>query len=168
MDLFIKAFKKEKTFFKDNNIKVVFSGRKNPLSKDILKIMNEMGEETKDCSGGVFNLCINYGGQAEIVDASINIAKLYKENKLDLDDINTDTFYKYLYNDLPDIDFLIRTSGEMRISNFMLWELSYAELYFPNCYFPDFNHKEYDKALEEYTKRDRRFGGLNNNDYSFC
>ena len=66
----------------------------------------------------------------------------------------------YLYNKLPDIDLLIRTSGEVRISNFMLWQLSYAELYFPKCYFPDFNQEEFDKALLEYTKRDRRFGNI--------
>ena len=65
-----------------------------------------------------------------------------------------------LYNDLPDIDLMIRTSGEIRISNFMLWQLSYAELYFPNCYFPEFNEQEQDKAILEYTKRDRRFGSV--------
>ena len=85
--------------------------------------------------------------------------KIIDEKK---DKISEEEFKKYLYNDLPDIDFLIRTSGEMRVSNFMLWQLSYAELYFPRCYFPDFLEEEYDKALEEYTKRDRRFGGLNN------
>ena len=128
MNLFISAFKKEKDFFKKNNIRVVFSGRKNPLSDEILKIMDDMEKETSTCTGGTFNLCINYGGQAEIVDASLKIAKLYKEDKIDLDSLNTETFYKYLYNDLPPVDLLIRTSGEIRISNYMLYSISYAEI----------------------------------------
>lgn len=75
--------------------------------------------------------------------------------------MNEEIFNKYLYNDLPPIDFMIRTSGECRISNFMLWQLSYAEFYFPDTYFPDFDEKEFDKAILAYNKRDRRFGGIN-------
>ena len=153
MDLFVKAFKKEKTFFKDNNIRIVFSGRKDPLSDEILKIMADMEEDTKDCTGGVFNMCINYGGQAEIVDASIKIAELYKEGKINKEDITTETYYKYLYNDLPPVDLLIRTSGEIRISNYMLYSISYAELYFTDTCFPDFDESEFDKALEDYQSR---------------
>ena len=99
-----------------------------------------------------------FRSRAEIVDA---VNKIIANNKKD---ITEEEFSNYLYSNLPDIDLLIRTSGEMRISNFMLWQLSYAELYFPKCYFPDFNESEYDKALEVYTKRDRRFGGLNKNE----
>ena len=73
--------------------------------------------------------------------------------------VTEDNFGKYLYNDLPDLDFVIRTSGEERISNFMLWQISYAEFYFPKVYFPDFDEKEFDKALEIYNNRNRRFGG---------
>ena len=153
MDLFVKAFKKEKTFFKDHNIRIVFSGRKDPLSKEILKIMKDMEEDTKECTGGVFNMCINYGGQAEIVDAAIKIAQLYKEGSVELEDINTESFYKYLYNDLPPVDLLIRTSGEVRISNYMLYSISYAELYFTETCFPDFDEKEFDKALLDYQNR---------------
>ncbi len=153
MDLFVKAFKKERTFFKDNNIKVLFSGRKKPLSDDVLKIIDIIQEDTKDCSGGVFNVCLNYGAQAEIVDATKKIAQLYKEDKISLDDIDTNTYYHYLYNDLPPVDLMIRTSGEIRISNFMLYSLSYAELYFTSTCFPDFDEKEFDKALEDYQNR---------------
>ena len=153
MDLFVKAFKKEKNFFKKNNIKVVFSGRKKPLSDEIIKIMEEIEKDTKECSGGVFNLCINYGAQGEIVDATKKIAELYKDGKISLDDINTDTYYHYLYNDLPSVDLLIRTSGELRISNYMLYSISYAELYFTNTCFPDFDESEFDKALEDYINR---------------
>ena len=113
-------------------------------------------EETKNNALGTLNICLNYGGRAEIVDA---VNKIIDSGKKD---ITEEDFKNYLYNDLPDIDFMIRTSGEVRISNFMLWELSYAELYFPKCYFPDFNEEEYDKALLEFTSRDRRYGGLNN------
>ena len=155
MDLFIKGFNRDRGYFNKENIKVVFSGRRDRLSDKVLAAMDQMMDETKDNTLGTLNICLNYGGRAEIVDA---VNKIINSNE---SNITEDTFKKYLYNDLPDIDFMIRTSGEVRISNFMLWQLSYAELYFPECYFPDFNEGEYDKALEEFTKRDRRFGGLN-------
>lgn len=155
MDLFIKGFSKDSYFFQKENVKVVFSGKKEKLNDKVLAAMDKMMNDTKDNTRGTVNICLNYGGRAEIVDA---VNKIIKDK---LEDVTEEDFKNYLYQDLPDIDFLIRTSGELRISNFMLWELSYAEMYFPKCYFPDFNHKEYDKALEEFTKRDRRFGGLN-------
>ena len=160
MKLFVKALKKEKAFFIKNNVKVVFSGRKDPLSDEIWDIMKDMENNTKECTGGVFNLCINYGGQSEIVDASIKIANLYKEGKIDLNDITTETFYKYLYNDLPPVDLLIRTSGEIRISNYMLYSISYAEIYFTGICFPDFDEKEFDKALLDYQNRNITKGGV--------
>lgn len=155
MNLFIKGFNEDRGYFKKENIRVVFSGRRNKLSDKVLDAMDKMEEETKDNTLGTLNICLNYGGRAEIVDA---VNKIINDNQKD---ITEETFKKYLYNDLPDIDYMIRTSGEIRISNFMLWQISYAELYFPKCYFPDFNESEYDKALIEFTKRDRRFGGLN-------
>ncbi len=155
MDLFIKGFNRDRGYFNKENIKVVFSGRRDRLSDKVLAAMDQMMEETKDNTLGTLNICLNYGGRAEIIDAVNKIINSNEKN------ITEETFKKYLYNDLPDIDFMIRTSGEVRISNFMLWQLSYAELYFPECYFPDFNEIEYDKALEEYTSRNRRFGGLN-------
>ncbi len=158
MNLFIKGFNKDRKYFMEENIKVIFSGRREKLSEDVLAAMDKMVEETRDNTNGVLNICLNYGGRAEIVDA---VNKIIADGT---DKITEGEFNKYLYNNLPDIDFMIRTSGECRISNFMLWQISYAELYFPKCYFPDFNEKEYDKALYEYTKRDRRFGGLNNNE----
>ena len=124
--------------------------------QNVSKAMNKMENDTQNNTKGTLNICLNYGGRAEIVDAINKIIKA-KENN-----ITEEKFQKYLYQDLIDIDLMIRTSGELRISNFMLWQLSYAELYFPNCYFPDFNEEEYYKALIEYTKRDRRFGSLNN------
>lgn len=153
MSLFVKAFKSDKNFFVKNNIKVVFSGRSKPLSDEVLSVMGKIENDTKECTGGVFNVCLNYGGQAEIVDTTKKIAELYKEGKISLDDIDTNTYYHYLYNDLPPVDLMIRTSGEVRVSNFMLYSISYAELYFTSTCFPDFDEKEFDKALEDYQNR---------------
>ena len=88
------------------------------------------------------------------------IANLVEENKIKIDDINEDLVNKYMYQELPPLDFVIRTSGEQRISNFMLWQSSYAEYYFPKVLFPDFDNNEFDKAIEEYNRRNRRFGGV--------
>lgn len=154
MNLFIKGFKKDSSFFNKENIKVVFSGRKEPLKKDVIEAMEYLSESTKNNTKGILNICLNYGGRSEIVDA---VNHIIKDN---LKEVDEEVINNYLYNKLPDIDLLIRTSGEVRISNFMLWQLSYAELYFPKCYFPDFNQEEFDKALLEYTKRDRRFGSV--------
>ena len=122
--------------------------------------MDKVVDETKDCTGGVFNVCLNYGAQAEIVYTTKKIAELYKEGKINLDDLDTDSYYHYLYNDLPPVDLMIRTSGEIRISNFMLYSISYAELYFTSTCFPDFDEKEFDKALEDYQNRNITKGGV--------
>lgn len=153
MNLFVTAFKKDKNFFTRHDIKVVFSGRKEPLSDEVYNTMKEIEKITENCKKAVFNVCINYGGQAEIVDTAKKIATMVKNGEIDIDEINTDTYYKYQYNDLPPIDLMIRTSGEIRISNFMLYSLSYAELYFTETCFPDFDEKEFDKALEDYQNR---------------
>ena len=163
MNLFASKFKEHSNQLKDKNIKIVFSGKKlAPLPDSVIKAMNEVEEETKDNTGGIFNICVNYGGRSEIIEATKKISSLVKNNELEIDDITEETYNHYLFHDLPDVDLMIRTSGELRISNFLLWQISYAELYFPKCYFPDFNEEEYDLALLEYTKRDRRFGSLNN------
>ncbi len=153
MNLFVKAFKSDKNFFVKNDIKVVFSGRDKPLSDEVLNVMDEIEKSTENCKKGTFNFCINYGGQSEMVDAAKRVAKDYKDNNIDLDKIDTEEFYKYLYNDLPPVDLMIRTSGELRISNFMLYSIAYAELYFTETCFPDFDEKEFDKALESYQNR---------------
>lgn len=154
MKLFMVWFKKVKNVYLDKNIKVLFSGDKTLLSPKIQKSIAELEDNTKNNTGLVVNFCLSYGSRREIVEAS---KKIIKDN-IKLSDITEDLFSHYLYQDLPDIDFLIRTSGEMRLSNFMLWQSSYAELYFPKTYFPDFTIDELKKALEEYKLRDRRFG----------
>lgn len=160
MDLFTEMFTKKYKQFKKQGIKVIFSGRRHPLRDDVLKAMDKLQDETKDNKNGILNICLNYGGQEELIDASCKIAKDYKEGMLKLEDLNKETFAKYLYNDLPPIDLLIRTSGEERVSNFMLYQMAYSEMTFPSTLFPDFTEKEFDKALEEYQKRNRRFGGV--------
>lgn len=158
MDLFAKYFTKKKKIFVNEELKVVFSGSKNNLRDDVLNGMQDLEESTKDFDRGVFNICLNYGGRLEIVDAIKKISSKVKDGSLDLESINEELVSHYMYQDLPSVDFVIRTSGEQRISNFMLWQSSYAEYYFPQVLFPDFDAKEFDKAILEYNKRDRRFG----------
>ena len=122
--------------------------------------MDNLVEETKENEELVLNICLNYGSHAEIVDTTKKICELYKEGKIELDDINEELISKNLYQDLPPLDFVIRTSGELRLSNFMMYQASYAEFYFPKVYFPDFNNEEFDKAILEFNKRNRRFGGV--------
>ncbi len=158
MELFLKWFKTVEKEYKKENIKVYFSGRKEYLKKEIVEAMNILEEKTKNNTGLVVNFCLSYGGRAEIVDATKKIAKMVVDNRIDIDDIDEKLFSQNLYHELPDVDFLIRTSGENRISNFMLWQISYAEFYFPKTCFPDFTIDELKKSFLEYEKRDRRFG----------
>ena len=160
MGLIVKYFKKKAKIFNENNIKVIVSGRKTNLRSDVLDAIEYIQDNTKENSGGILNICFNYGGQEELIDAAKKIAINYKEKNIDLDKIDKEGFYKYLYHDLPPIDLLIRTSGEERISNFMLYQAAYSEFYFTKTYFPDFKEEELDKALEVFNSRNRRFGGV--------
>lgn len=154
MNLFKKGFKEEKDVYIKKNMKVVFSYKKEGLSKDIISIIEEVESSTKDNTGLVVNFCLNYGGRSEIVDACKKII----DDKIDKNDITEDLFKDYLYNKLPDIDLMIRTSGEQRISNFMLWSLSYSELYFTKTYFPAFTITELLEIIDDFNNRDRRYG----------
>jgi len=160
MDLFVNKFKSDKNYFNRKNIKVVFSGLKEPLRDDVWESMQEITEITKNNTGGTFNILLNYGGQSEIVEACKKFANDVVNNNKQINDLNINSFKEYLHQNLPDIDFMIRTSGEERISNFMLYQISYAEMYFPKTYFPDFNNEEFDKSLLKFNKRDRRYGGI--------
>ena len=160
MNLFLKAFKENFEAVKKKGVKVIFSGVKDKLSEQVINSMEKMMQETKNNTNGIFNICLNYGGQDEIINATKKISKDVKEGIIDCNDINPDLFNKYLFNDLPPIDLLIRTSGEYRISNFMLWQMAYAEFYFTDTLWPDFDEKQMDKAIESYNNRDRRFGGV--------
>lgn len=159
MNLFAVAFKRYFERQNKNNVKIVFSGRREPLPKKVLNIIDEITEKTRDNTGPIFNICVNYGGKAEIVDATKKICGKLLEGKITIDDIDQELFEKNLYNELPPVDLMIRTGGEQRLSNFLLWQNSYAEFYFPEVEFPAFNADEFDKALAEFSRRNRRFGG---------
>lgn len=163
MDLFIRVFTTEFKVFEENNVKVLFSGRREPLSKKVLETMDGIVERTKNNTALVLNICLNYGGQSEIADTTKKICQMYKDGLIKLEDITPEFIQHNLYQDLPPLDFVIRTSGELRISNFMPYQSSYAEYYFPKILFPDFDNVEFDKAIEEFNKRNRRFGGYDEN-----
>ena len=160
MNLFVRMFTIKKKIFIKNELRVLFSGRRDNLRDDVRNGIESLENVTKDYTRGTLNICLNYGGRLEIVDMTKKIANLVEENKIKIDDINEDLVNKYMYQELPPLDFVIRTSGEQRISNFMLWQSSYAEYYFPKVLFPDFDNNEFDKAIEEYNRRNRRFGGV--------
>ena len=142
------------------NIKVRVIGKIEELSKGMQKSLNNCMERTKDNTGVTFNIAINYGGRDEILRAVKQIAKKVKENEIDIDDITEETISQNLYTkDCPDPDLLIRTSGELRLSNFLPWQLVYSEFLFIDKYWPDFGEEDLDNAIVEYQKRTRKFGG---------
>ena len=152
-------------FFKsyDDNIKVNVLGRVNDLPKDLQSEINKAIDRTKNNTGLVLNICFNYGGRDEIVTATKKIAEDVLSGKIKIEDIDETMVSNNLYTaGQPDPDLLIRTSGEERLSNFLLWQNSYAEFIFDETYFPDFNEEEFDKCINEYYNRDRRFGGVKN------
>ena len=163
MDLLIYYFNHKLVSLVKEGVKVVISGRKDNLREDVIKAIYSIEEKTKNNDLCIVNICLNYGGQEEIVDATLKIIDDINNNKLKREELNKETYYKYLYNNLPPLDLLIRTGKEQRLSNFMLYQVSYAELYFVDTYFPDFDEHEYDKAIDYYSQRDRRFGNVKKN-----
>ena len=141
------------------NIKVKIIGTKTGLSKKMLKQIDECMERTKNNTGIVFNIALNYGGREEILHAVKDIAKEVKEGKISPEDLTEKDIEKRLYlNGQPDPDLLIRTSGEIRLSNFLPWQLSYSEFLFIEKNWPDFTEKDLEEAIEIYQKRTRKFG----------
>ena len=150
--------------FIKNNICLKVIGRGEPIPKSLQKKLKEAEIKTKDNSALTVVLALNYGSRQEIIDAAKNFAKDALKGKVEIDSLNESIFSNYLYSGgLPDPDLLIRTSGEMRISNFLLWQLSYTELYFPKIYWPDFKRADLEAAINEFKRRDRRFGKVNVN-----
>ena len=141
------------------NIKINIIGNPNRLSEKMQKSINNCMERTKNNTGIVFNIALNYGGRDEILKAVRKIANEVKENNLNPDEITENTIQENLYTkNQPDPDLVIRTSGEMRLSNFLLWQIAYSEFLFVQKNWPDFNEQDLDKAIEEYQKRTRKFG----------
>lgn len=159
MNLVVKFFRSKLDKINKRNIKVLVSGRKEHLNTDVIEAIEKIERVTIDNKSGILNICLNYGGQEEIVDGAIKLAHDIN-NGLDITSFTKEDFRRYLYHDLPEVDLLIRTGGEQRLSNFMLYQLSYTEFYFTNTLFPDFDKSEFNKALFMYENRDRRFGGL--------
>lgn len=144
-----------------NNMRVRIIGDKSDLPEDFRKNIEELEEASKNNTGLNFQVAINYGGRDELLRAAKALSMDIKENKADIDHIDEEAFSKYLdTNDIPDPDLLIRTSGEQRLSNFLLWQLAYTEFYFPDVLWPDFNKKELIKAVEYYSSRNRKFGAI--------
>lgn len=145
-----------------NNIRFKVIGRKDPISKLLQQKIDKAEQQTKDNTGLVVVLALNYGSRQEIVDAVKKTLDSIIKGESKLEDLNEEMLSSHLYTSgLPDPDLLIRTSGEMRLSNFLLWQLSYAELYFVKKYWPDFGKPDLEKAIKAYQFRERRFGKIN-------
>ncbi len=144
----------------DNNVRVRMIGEKSRFAPDIIAGIDRMVESTKQNTGLTFVVAINYGGRDEIVRAARKLVTDYRANGLDVSTITEAGFASYLDTaDIPDPDLMIRTSGELRLSNYLLWQLAYTELYVTDCLWPDFNQEELEKAIASYNSRERRFGG---------
>jgi tritrans,polycis-undecaprenyl-diphosphate synthase [geranylgeranyl-diphosphate specific] len=142
-----------------NKIRVKVLGQRDLLPKDLQEAIEYAEEKTKDYNNYFFNLAVGYGGREEIVQGIKKVAQAVKQGELKVEDINEKTFSKFLYTkDMPDPDLILRTSGEERISNFLLWQLAYSELYFSDIYWPGFRKIDFLRAVRSYQLRKRRFG----------
>lgn len=161
MQMLSSALKEKILHLKKNNIRFHVIGRPERIPPSVRDVLKTAVGETKDNTGLVVNLAFNYGARLEIVDAVKEIVADVQNNRLDIEDIDEAAVSQRLYTkNLPDPDLLIRTSGEKRISNFLLWQLSYAELYFTDKCWPEFTAEEFQKAIADYQKRERRYGDL--------
>lgn len=147
--------------FHEMNVKIRFLGRRRRIPSPLMNKMIESMELTKNNTGLKLNVAFNYGGRAELVDAMRSMGEKVAQGKLKPRAINEKTVSAHLYApDLTDYDLMIRTAGEMRVSNFLLWEIAYAELYFTDVTWPDFRGEHLVEAIEEYNRRIRKFGGI--------
>jgi undecaprenyl diphosphate synthase len=159
MRLLNEYLKRELQEMLDNDIRLVAIGNLEDLPLDVRKTLRETIRKTRDRSGMILNLAISYSGRAEILRAVKKICQDHCRGKLRTQEITSEAFSRYLFTDgLPEPDLLIRTSGESRLSNFLLWQVAYTELYVTDTLWPDFRKKDFIKALLDYQKRERRFG----------
>ncbi len=158
LNLFENTIKNELDALKENDVHINIIGRKNSLPSNIVNQIEYLENKTANENDLILNIAFNYGGRAEIVDTAKKIIK----NKVNVEDLDEKKFSSYLYLDsIPDVELLIRTGGEKRLSNFLLWESAYAELYFTDVYWPDFSKDNLQEAINEFHQRNRRFGSLN-------
>ena len=145
----------------ESGVRLQFIGRRKGVPDQIVKGFEEATRLTQNNTTVTVNVAFNYGGRTEILDAIEEIIKDVQAHKIQPDQLSEELFSSYLYTKgLPDPDLLIRTSGEQRISNFLLWQLSYAEFYFTEKFWPDFDESEFRRAIEDFQSRERRYGGL--------
>lgn len=150
-----KGFKE----LKDNDARIIFIGERYMLADDIRQKMAQIEQETAQNKAVTLCVALSYGGRQEIVQAAKNIARKVADGKIEVDDINMEIFADNLYTkNIPDPDLLIRTSGEQRISNYLPWQTAYSEFYFSDTLWPDFSAGELKKIIEDYSKRERRYG----------
>lgn len=161
MKMLKKFLVEERKEIEDNNIRLTAIGRLNELPQFVQDELAISIEQSKNNSGMVLCLALNYGGRAEIVDAVCEISKAVKDGLIKSDEIDEALVKSYLYtSEMTDPDLLIRTGGEMRVSNFLLWEISYTELYVTPVYWPEFREPDLEEAFKSYANRERRYGGL--------
>ena len=159
MSLLAKTIINEIPLFNENNIKLNFIGNKTELNEKLIEVLSYGEEQTRNNTGLNLQIAFNYGARAEITNALKEIAKKVQKGDLDIEDIDEKLISQNLYTkNIPDPDILIRTGGEKRISNYLLWQLAYTEIYVTNTYWPDFNEEMLKEAIMEFEKRDRRFG----------
>jgi undecaprenyl diphosphate synthase len=161
MNLSKKIMRMRGPEFLELGVKVKWVGRETRLWKSVLKELGVIQNLTKNCKDMTVNFCINYGGRAELLDAVAGVIADTKDGKLKKDTLTERQFEKYLYSpQMRDVDLLIRTSGEVRTSNFLPWQLVYAEMLFINTPWPDVDAAALVECIQQYTSRDRRFGGV--------
>ena len=154
LKMVVRTYRKD---LMENNVRFQMIGTEKNLTQDQLDMIHELEEETKNNTGLKFNVAFNYGSHEEILNAVKGIIR----DGVKEEDINKELFESYLYTKgLPPVDLMIRTSRQIRISNFLLWQIAYSELYFPNILWPDFKRKDLYDAIVEFNNRERRFGGL--------
>jgi len=159
MKLLVSSLKKELKTFTENNIKLNSIGDIALLPKKAFRELKEVMEKTSNNTGMILTLALSYGAREEIKNAVQQISTKVKNNIISIENIDETIINTHLYtHDLPDVDLLIRTSGEHRISNFLLWQIAYAELYFVDVFWPDFSGKHLAEAIKSYQNRERRFG----------
>lgn len=159
MGLLAKTIGNELNELHENNIRIKFIGDLSMLSEDLRQILLNAEQATLDNTGVKLQIAFNYGSRMELINATKSIADKVKNNEISIDDINEDLISQNLYtSEIPDPDLLIRTGGEMRISNYLLWQLAYSEIYITDQYWPEFGKDSLSLAIKEFYSRNRRFG----------